>query len=82
MATAALISASEYLKASCEHDAEFVDGRIQERPVGERDHDLMQRKLLLILSARAFVTFSQSAFPRFGCSNPNCELFSVASWGT
>jgi Uma2 family endonuclease len=51
MATTALISASEYLKTSYEHDAEFVDGRIEERPVGERDHGLLQRKLLLLLSA-------------------------------
>ena len=50
MATAALISASEYLKTAFEHDAEFVDGRIEERPVGERDHGLLQRKLLLLLS--------------------------------
>lgn len=50
MATTALISASKYLKTSYEHDAEFVDGRIEERPVGERDHGLLQRKLLLLLS--------------------------------
>jgi Uma2 family endonuclease len=53
MATAALISASEYLKTFYEHDAEFVDGRIEERPVGERDHGLLQRKLLLLLSTTA-----------------------------
>ncbi len=57
MATAALISASEYLSTCYEHDAEFVDGRIEERPVGERDHGLLQRKLLLLLSAPATEAF-------------------------
>jgi Uma2 family endonuclease len=51
MATAALISVGEYLRCAFEHDAEFVDGHIEERPVGERDHNLLQRKLLLLLSA-------------------------------
>jgi Uma2 family endonuclease len=57
MATAALISASEYLRSSFEHDAEFVDGHIEERTVGERDHNLLQRKLLLLLSAPATELF-------------------------
>jgi Uma2 family endonuclease len=57
VATTALISASDYLKTSYEHDAEFVDGRIEERPVGERDHGLLQRKLLLLLSAPATEPF-------------------------
>ena len=53
MATAALISAGEYLNTAFEHDAEFVDVRFEERPVGERDHGLLQRKLLLLLSTPA-----------------------------
>jgi Uma2 family endonuclease len=57
MATAALISASDYLKTAFEHDAEFVDGRIEERRVGERDHGLLQRKLLLLLSTTAAEEF-------------------------
>ena len=51
MATAALITASEYLRMSFEHDAEFVDDHIEERTVGERDHSALQKKLLFLLSA-------------------------------
>ena len=53
MATASLlplITAAEYLRSSYEPDAEFVDGHIEERPVGERDHGDLQRRLLILLS--------------------------------
>ena len=51
MATVATIPVSEYLETAFEHDAEFVDGRVEVRPVGELDHGKLQRKLLLLLSA-------------------------------
>jgi Uma2 family endonuclease len=50
MATAALISASDYLRMSFEHDAEFVHGKIEERPMPDRDHSDLQSQLLLLLS--------------------------------
>lgn len=51
MATLALVPVSEYLKTSdYEPDAEYVDGRIEERSMGEHDHSSLQRKLLLLLS--------------------------------
>ena len=50
MATATLVTASEYLRMSFEHDAEFVDDHIEERPVGERDHSALQKRLLFLLS--------------------------------
>ena len=50
MATATLVPVSEYLRSRYEPDADYVDGRIVARPVGERDHSLLQRKLLLLLS--------------------------------
>lgn len=53
MATAAapLIPVEAYLRlGDLESDAEYVDGEIQERNVGERDHSALTRKLLLLLS--------------------------------
>ena len=54
MAATALITAAEYLRSSFEPDADFVDGRIEERSVGEREHSDLQRQLLLLLSQTAF----------------------------
>ena len=63
MATAALnslITASEYLRTSYEPDAEFVDGRIEERPVGERTHNRVQKQLLILLSQLACQPFFEA----------------------
>ena len=49
MATAALIPLSQYLRTSYEPDAEFVEGRIEERPIGELDHSDLQSRLNLLL---------------------------------
>ncbi len=54
MGSSALIGAAEYLNTPYEHDVEFVDGRIEERPAGELDHGKLQRKLLLLLSRPEF----------------------------
>ncbi len=50
MASATMVALSEYLRSSYEPDAEFVEGRIEERAMGERDHSSLQRQLLLLLS--------------------------------
>jgi len=42
MSTSALISVEEYLKQVYEPDAEYVDGEILERNVGEHDHSRLQ----------------------------------------
>jgi Uma2 family endonuclease len=42
MAVAELISAEQYLHTSFEHDAEFVEGRIIERPVPTFEHSSLQ----------------------------------------
>ncbi len=42
MASSVLVSPQEYLAASYEPDREYVDGRLQERQVGEHDHSLLQ----------------------------------------
>jgi Uma2 family endonuclease len=46
MATsAAYVPVESYLRASFEPDAEYVDGAIQERPVGELDHAAWQKAI-------------------------------------
>ncbi len=42
MAVAELISAEQYLHTSFEHDAEFVEGRIVERPMPTYEHSIVQ----------------------------------------
>jgi Uma2 family endonuclease len=46
MAVAELISAEQYLHTSFEHDAEFVEGRIVERPEPTYEHASMQSFLI------------------------------------
>jgi len=40
--TAALLSIDEYLKTSYRPDCDFIDGELEERNVGERDHNRIQ----------------------------------------
>jgi Uma2 family endonuclease len=47
MASSTLISVSEYLKNSYRPDCDYVDGRIEERNVGEHDHSALQAALIL-----------------------------------
>src|SRR5580692_3923849 len=42
MPTGTLISVAEYLATSCQPDCDYVDGRIEERNVGEWDHGSLQ----------------------------------------
>jgi Uma2 family endonuclease len=49
MATAARIPIEQYLTTSYEPDVEFVNGEIEERAVGEYDHSVVQRAILLWL---------------------------------
>jgi len=42
MASTTLISVSEYLATSYRPDCDYVDGEVQERNVGEREHALLQ----------------------------------------
>jgi Uma2 family endonuclease len=46
MATATRITLEQYLRGSYEPDAEFVDGEVEERNVGEYDHNVLQRAIL------------------------------------
>jgi Uma2 family endonuclease len=42
-----LISVSEYLKSSYRPDCDYVNGRVEERNVGEHDHGALQAALIL-----------------------------------
>jgi Uma2 family endonuclease len=51
MAVAELISAEQYLRSNFEYDAEFVEGRLVERPVPTWEHACMQGFLIEELRA-------------------------------
>jgi Uma2 family endonuclease len=46
MVSTTLISVSEYLKSSYRPDCDYVDGRVEERNVGEHDHAALQAELI------------------------------------
>jgi hypothetical protein len=45
-ATSAFIPIETYLHTSYEPDVEYVDGELEERNVGEFDHNMIQRAIL------------------------------------
>ena len=45
----ALVSVEEYLRTSYRPDCDFVEGRVLERNLGERDHSNLQRALIVYL---------------------------------
>jgi Uma2 family endonuclease len=47
MASSTLISVTEYLRSTYRPDCEYVDGRVEERNVGEHDHAAVQAALIL-----------------------------------
>lgn len=52
MASTTLISVSEYLKNTYRPDCDFIDGRIEERNVGEHDHAALQAAVILWFGQR------------------------------
>ena len=46
MATTTHVPVEVYLRSSYEPDAEYVDGKIEERPMGEYDHASWQEAIL------------------------------------
>lgn len=52
MASTTSISVSEYLKNIYSPDCDYVDGRIEERNVGEHDHAALQAALILWFGQR------------------------------
>ena len=51
MPTSPFVPVSEYLRTSYRPDCDYVDGEIQERNLGERDHADVQWRLLQLLSS-------------------------------
>src|ERR1035437_6356102 len=47
MASATQISLDTYLATSYQPDVEYVDGMLEERNVGEYDHNMVQRAILI-----------------------------------
>ena len=52
MAVAALVSVEEYLSTDYSPDCDYVDGVLEDRNVGEKDHSKLQRDLTVHLYAR------------------------------
>ncbi len=52
MKTAALVSVEEYLRTSYRPDRDYVDGEVQQRNLGERDHSTLQKRFILFLGNR------------------------------
>jgi len=50
--TAALVSIDEYLRTSYDPDCDYVDGRVEERDLGEYDHSVFQAEVAAYLIAR------------------------------
>jgi Uma2 family endonuclease len=50
--SAALISVAEYLRTAYSPDCDYVDGEVQERNLGERDHSKLQGEFLYYFRSR------------------------------
>jgi Uma2 family endonuclease len=50
--TTALIPVEEYLRTAYSPDRDYVDGEVQERNLGERDHSTLQREFILFFGTR------------------------------
>ena len=62
MATTTYVPVEVYLRSSYEPDAEYVDGKIEERPMGEFDHASWQQAIHeVVLAARKGVGCSCAA---------------------
>ena len=49
MGSTTLVSVGEYLSTAYRPDREYIDGRILERNLGERDHSVVQTELAIYL---------------------------------
>ena len=52
MKSTALISVAEYLRTAYSPDCDYVDGEVQERNLGERDHSKLQGEFLYYFRSR------------------------------
>lgn len=53
MAATTFVSIEEYLRTSYDPDAEYVDGQIEERAVGEYDHSTWQKAIVVYFEQQA-----------------------------
>jgi hypothetical protein len=51
--TESLVSVEEYLKTSYSPDCDYVDGVVEERNFGERDHAWIQGKFAALILGRS-----------------------------
>lgn len=49
--SAALIPVEEYLRTSYSPDCDYVDGEVQERNLGKREHSVLQREFVVYIHA-------------------------------
>jgi len=77
MATRTLISVQDYLSTAYSPDCDYVDGQVQERNLGGRDHGKLQKGLTLYLGNREAqwhgTQVSANCLPSFDV--PLAELF-------
>lgn len=52
MASSTLVSVGDYLKSSYRPDCDYIDGKLEERNVGEHDHAALQAALILWFGQR------------------------------
>jgi Uma2 family endonuclease len=52
MKTVALVPVEDYLRTAYSPDRDYVDGEVQERNLGERDHSTLQKRFILFLGNR------------------------------
>ena len=72
-AQSSLIPVEEYLRTTSDPDCEYVDGVIEERPVGEYDHATWQTILA------AFFTIRQDNWVSKRVPNCECRLHIAGS---
>jgi Uma2 family endonuclease len=53
MATSTAVSIEEYLSTVYEPDMDYVDGELEDRHVGEYEHDVVQKRILFWFDRRA-----------------------------
>ncbi len=59
MAVTELVPVKEYMATTYEPDREYVEGRLVERHVGERDHSLLQYQIAKLLDQRGLIPFTE-----------------------
>lgn len=62
MAVQSLVSVEEYLNTSYRPDCDYVDGEVQERNLGEREHNRTQREILAYFLAH-YPKWREQLFP-------------------